>query len=166
MTFNFACKPSQDQVDSHDSPLRDRFKRQVRRIAEDFDAKQEACAREMGVDPSLISHWGAESKGCDMPAWRLVGWTRTYGTGLLRWVAAQCGYEIVPTAPLSVQHQDAEVLIALFSRQSGQALAQTIENIVSDGEWTKKEKRADLRTWQRIQSFVNGIVETLESEVG
>ncbi len=162
MQPSIVSDPTQGQSDSHDSPLRERFKRQVRIEADHNEAKQEACAREMRVDPSLISHWGAE-RGCDMPAWRLIGWTRTYGAGLLRWVAAQCGYEIVPTGPVSSKH-DAQVLIALFSRHSGAALAQTIENIASDGAWTTEEKQADLRTWQRIQSFVNSIVDALERE--
>lgn len=162
MHSSIASGPSHGQSDSHDSPLRERFKRQVRTETDHNDAKQEANARELRVDPSLISHWGAD-RGCDMPAWRLIGWTRTYGAGLLRWVAAQCGYEIVPTGPATVQ-TDAQALIALFSRHSGAALAQTIENIASDGAWTAEEKQTDLRTWQRIQSFVNSIVDVLDRE--
>ncbi len=164
MTTSIATAPIHGHHDSHESPLRERFKRQVRIETDNCEAKQEACAQEMTVDPSLISHWGAR-KGCDMPAWRLVAWTRTYGAGLLRWIAAQCGYDLVPREGQNPPRIGPEVLIAHFSGDAGTAVGKTLEDIASGNQWSLQEKLENLPMWLRVQADVNTIVDAIQREV-
>lgn len=60
---------------------------------EDSPDKWETIARFMDVDVSLLSHW-TSNRG-PMPLYRLIRLTRAIGPGLLRYVAKQCGYDIV-----------------------------------------------------------------------
>lgn len=56
--------------------------------------KWELIAHELDVDSSLLSHW--TSHRGPMPAFRLIALTRCIGPGVLRWIARQCGFDLVP----------------------------------------------------------------------
>lgn len=60
---------------------------------EDSPDKWETIAHFMDVDVSLLSHW--TSNRSPIPLYRLKRLTRAIGPGLLRYVARQCGYDIV-----------------------------------------------------------------------
>lgn len=151
---------AQGQGCSRARAFRERFKRQVRLEVELAEFKVEAAAHEMDCDPSLISHWGGE-RGCDMPAWRLVRWTRTFGTGLMEWLALQCGGSFVhgqdpaPTAsPM--------VLVGLVARQSGLTIQQILQSL-QDREWSASERQADLPRLRKLRDLVDQLIQQADA---
>ena len=156
MEGNFASAPLQDQNLSYELTDRERFKRQLRIELENSSFKQFGIADDLGVDSSLISHWKEEDTGKNcMPAHWLMRWTRVAGPGLLRWVARQGGYDLVPrdsSAP--GLHATVEQLLGGFSTDAGAALGQVING------------KADLALWLKIQHLVNSIVDLYQRAAG
>jgi hypothetical protein len=86
-------------------------------VVADSGDKQESMAFEMNIDPSLITHWKAGRS--DMPAWRLIQWTLKVGPALLEWIAAKCGYALVPIETVSIDISDFETAVKLFFENTG-----------------------------------------------
>ena len=156
METNIHYKTCQDSRLSFDKTLRDRFKRQLRLITELSPSTKAGCAFEMGIDPSLISHWYSDATGGkpEMPVWRLIPWTGTYGPELLRWVARQCGYDLVPSGESMFTGSDVHKLVSVFAQESGLVTKDALEG------------NMNVKDWQRIQCLVNRIVESLEVKNG
>jgi hypothetical protein len=171
MEPNFYDLPYQEQVASSEEPENDKtdrenFTSQLIVEVENSSGKQFGIADGMKVDESTISKWKDSRPGLPvMPAWRLVRWTKKVGPGLLRWIACQSGYDLVPhnrVAPC--RPPKVERLVATFARHAGAAVGQTLDNIASDGVWTEKEKANDLALWLKIQHYVNNIVEGVQRD--
>lgn len=152
-------------IDSPESELLEESREVMRRELHAHPCKWEQIAPKLGVDDSFLSKWTKRDSGKDFfPLFRLVRWTRFVGPGLLRWVAKQCGYEIVPRdAHMDVPEPAA--LVALFARKSGAAIGQTIDNITSGGTWDVGERQSDLQTWMQLQSTVDGVVDGLKASL-
>ena len=127
--------------------------------------KWELISPKLGVDSSFLSKWTQRDSRKDFfPLFRLVRWTKVVGPGLLKWVAGQCGFEIIPKHA----HLDAPeptALISLFAVKSGKAIGLTIDHIASQGIWDEGERQTDLHTWMQIQSTVDGIVDGIRESL-
>ena len=135
---------------SRDGTLRSRFQKRLRLAVELSPAKQEACAHDMNIDTSLISHYTAGR--ADMPAWRLVSWTQTYGPETLAWIAAQCGYDLIPAGEAMFGDKDLKTLVQLAVESLGQ-----LASMGMAGEYP-------LDGWRRHKHRVDRIVEALEAK--
>lgn len=147
---------AQGHAGSIESPLRERLRKRIRRIAEDSDAKQSGCAHDMGVDPSLISHWGHD---CDMPLWRVPAWSNVYGPSLLEWIAIQCGGMFIPHP--SFLKQPVTVLIGLLAEQSGATINHLVRDL-EDHVWTKEEKAATLPDLRKLRTILDTLIHDAE----
>ena len=149
--------PVQCQGHSIESPLQARLRDQVHLETVLCDCKVEPMAREMGVTESTVSKWGTSH---DIPAWRLVAWTRTYGWGLLRWIVSQCGGEIVvPTAPRQVQAPS--ILIGLLAHHSGNSIQQLIQDL-ADNHWSPEERLLTLPLLRKLRQVIDDLLHHAE----
>ena len=157
MEHNINASVSQDQGLSREEPESDRAAREnftSRLIVEieNCDSKQWGIADGMRVTESAVSHW--KDSTSQLPAWRLVRWTRVVGPGLLRWIARQAGYDLVPRDSVPGRILSVEQMLSGFSVDAGAALGQTILG------------KTDLGLWLKIQGLVNSIVEIYQRSAG
>lgn len=85
---NCSCERCAGVVD------RESFAEALEECLDDASGKWETIALALRVDVSLLSKWTGSHKN-PMPAWRLIAFTKKVGPGLLRWIAKQCGYNLV-----------------------------------------------------------------------
>ena len=171
MDNNLAREGWQDQSLSIDRLENDRMEfRKCLRLQFEKSSWPKAylLAEAMRMDPGRFSDWlnGDFGPGvANMPGDRISAWTELVGPGLLRWLAHKAGYDLVPRDSVPGQMiPSVERLLASFTREAGAAVGTTLDDIASNGSWTRKEKSNDLALWQHLQHLVNSIVDVLQRE--
>lgn len=119
--------------------------------------ERKAVAPEFPVSLATLSDWMNEDKPAAMGAQWLPAWTREIGPGLLRYLAKECGYDLVDAGEGGpVECADSAQLLALISIHHGRLMGQIIQ-AREDGAITDQER-------QEIWPEICRLIRELETE--
>lgn len=153
------CK-SQASV-REDNPHSLALKKVMRLSLETGSIAQKAVAIDLRVEESTLSRYLSPDSHHCLPIDLLPAWCESVGGfGLLRAIAARCGFEIHANSHLPIRPEAIQQLSVLLARHSGVALGNLVQAL-SDGSISSEEEILLTPDILRLQATVNALAERL-----
>lgn len=139
------------------------LKKAMRLALENGSIAQKAVAIDLGVDEGCLSRYLSPEHPHALPIDLVPGWCESVGdAGVLRALAARCGYEIRVNSERGICPQTVQTLTVLLARHSGTSTGNLVQAI-ADGELSIEEARVCAPDLLRLQSIVNALVDVVSA---
>ena len=135
------------------------LKRAMRLALENGSIAQKAVAIDLEIDEGTLSRYLSPEHPHALPLDLLPAWVDSVGdAGLLRVLAARCGYEIHTSSVKPISPEAIQQLTVLLARLSGVATGNLVQAL-EDGVVSNDERKACAPGLLKLQSIVNALVD-------
>lgn len=163
MGSSFGSISHQRQQVSVDTPKL-KFKRRFRLVLEATGVPHKAVAIEAGIDPGFLSRAIRDEHDEAIHAHHLPALTRELGSGLMEWLAVQCGGVYIHGGESSHIEDSPGILTGMLAHEVGGVVKQVFQDLV-DGEWSTEERTSRIPALRKIEMLAKSLREDAEEGV-
>jgi len=137
------------------------LKKAMRLALENGSIAQKAVAIDLEIDEGTLSRYLSHEHPHALPVDLLPAWCESVGdAGVLRVLAARCGYEIHAESHKPIAPEALQQLTILLARLSGVATGNLIQAL-DDGVVSDDERKNNAPGLLKLQAIVNALVDRM-----